>query len=151
MRLNISPTDSEGGADFIDRFFTTIDYQGHDIHIQYGDCPFLCKVEHTCELEKFNVKLVICLVYPAVLGYPGDMKRIFIDDIDCPKAHRVSDEFRQKAFAVLGLVREQLPDWWLEFNMKHCWPIYHYDKLLELNKKKVISIEELVSCEILRE
>lgn len=85
-----------------------------------------------------------------MLGYPGDMKRIFIDDIDCPLSHRISDEFREKAFAVLKEVRRHVPEWWLEFNMEHCWPIYHYDQLVELSAKRKITIEELRACEVER-
>ncbi|MCX5812824.1 MAG: hypothetical protein NT178_09815 [Proteobacteria bacterium] len=135
---------------FIDRFCNTFPYKGHKIYGLVGDCHFLDITEGRCRLETRNAKLMLCLAYPAMIGYPGDIRKIFIDDIDCSMAHRVSDEFKKKAFEVLELALEHLPDWWLEFNLEHGWPIYDYELLAALKGRKEISIEELRACAIVR-
>lgn len=134
--------------EFLDRYCTTIkNYQGHDIYILIGFCKFLSPSFH-CQLEIHNCKPLTCLLYPAMIGFPGQPKRVFLDDVDCPMAHLVDDSFKEKAFAILEVLKEQLPEWWLGFNLQHGWPIYHYDRLLELSTKKVVTIEELRACEV---
>jgi hypothetical protein len=72
---------------------------------------------------------------------------VWIDDIDCPMALRVSAEFTRRAFGVLERLREQLPDWWVEFNLEFGWPPYDDAKLTAMKERKVISVEDLRSCQ----
>lgn len=131
---------------FIAEHCLTVQYMGHDVQILKGIvCTFL-NAEFRCGLEKFKCKPLQCLVYPAMIGEPGDKNRIFIDHIDCPMAHRVNDEFRQKAFSILEFIKPALPDWWLEFNLEHGWPLYDYAKFAALGDRNEISVEELMQC-----
>lgn len=99
-------------------------------------------------LENDNCKPLGCLLYPGCIGHPDDKRRIFIDDVDCPMAHRVGTEFKTKSLGVLELLREQLPDWWLDFNAYSLWWLYDYEKLGQLRDRQYISIEELDRCKI---
>jgi len=147
IACKLGPTAEE----FIERYCNTVsNYQGHDVHTFIGLCKFLSPT-YRCELEAENCKPLTCLFYPAMIGFPGQPKLVFLDDVDCPMAHRVNDSFKERAFAILETLKEQLPEWWLNFNLQHCWPIYHEDKLHRLSEKQVITVEELMGCEVERE
>jgi len=133
--------------EFVARHCYRVAYQGHEIHVLFGACSFF-DTEFRCTLEKHECKPLQCLLYPAMIGYPGDKRRIFIDEQDCPMASRVGAQFRDKAFAVCEELAPQLPDWWLEFNLEHCWPLYDFEKLAALDHRKVVSVEDLKRCEL---
>jgi hypothetical protein len=72
---------------------------------------------------------------------PGDKRRSFSDEQDCP--WRVASARNSgKAFAVCGLA-PQLPEWWLDFNLEYCWPLYDFEKLAALDHMEVVSVEDL--------
>jgi len=135
-------------SEFIDRFCHIIPVGSNTVYLlRGGTCPFLNAAGRTCDLEGNGSKPLSCLTYPAMIGCPGDARRVWIDDIDCPMAHRVSAEFTQKALGLLECLREQLPNWWLEFNLEHGWPPYDYEKLTAMKGRKVISVEDLRHCQ----
>jgi len=133
---------------FVKQFCNTIRYDGRDIYIlKNNDCPFL-NAEYMCELEKHSCKPLCCLFYPGTIGHPDDKRKVFIDDEDCPMAHRVSEDFKTKSLGILEILKSQLPELWLDFFAGPMWRLYDREKLGHLRDQLQISTEQLKHCEI---
>lgn len=133
-------------TDFVKKYCSVIKYKGHNIYIlKAGVCPFLDS-EYRCELEPPNCKLIRCMLYPAIIRADNGKKRILLDDVGCPMAHRTTEEFQRKAFKAYEDIKKDIPMWWLEFVSKYDELYYDYDKLSKLRDRKTISMKDLDAC-----
>lgn len=142
-KLDLTP------QEFIDRVCNIVEFRGEEVYMikLAGDCPFLDK-ENRCELEKFNCKPISGMLYPVLVGLSGDEVRIFVDYKNCPMAHRLSEDFKEKAFRIYESIRKEIPQWWLEFISRYDCCTYDDSKFEELRDKMKISPEELEECKI---
>ena len=132
--------------EFVERFCNTIEFKENKIYIlKAGVCPFLDS-EFRCEMEKFNCKLVRCLLYPILIGISENKIKIFVDYKHCPMARRITNNFKNQAFRIYESVKQEIPKWWLEFVSKYDECIYDYSKLKKLRNRKIILMEELEDC-----
>jgi len=139
-KLNLS------SQEFIEKFCNIIKFKENNIYmLKAGVCPFLNK-ENRCELEKFNCKLIRCLLYPILIGIKEDKIKIFVDYKNCPMAHRITNNFKSQAFEIYESIKQEIPKWWLEFVTKYDECSYDYLGLEKLRNKKVILIDELEDC-----
>lgn len=113
--------------------------------LKAGVCPFLDK-KYRCELEKPNCKPVRCMLYPVLIGAPGDKTKIFIDFEECPMAYRLTKKFIKQATKIYQDIKDKIPNYWLEFVSEYDYYIYDYSKLEKLRDKEIITLEELKKC-----
>jgi len=133
--------------EFLDTHCNTLLFKEHEIYIlKAGVCPFLDS-EFRCALEKTNSKVVRCLLYPVIIHLsPTGEPEICLDTEFCPMAHRISEDFKTKAFAVYEKIKKDIPMWWLEFVTKYDETYYDYPKLELLRHKKILTLKELEAC-----
>jgi Fe-S-cluster containining protein len=131
---------------FIEKYCNIIIYKDLKIHLlKLGICPFLDS-NYRCELERFNAKLVICMLYPVWIVRSNGKTEIILDRELCPMADKVPNSFKEKAFALYEEMRSQIPNDWLEFESDVDDGLFDYVKLNKLRDKTIITLEELGRC-----
>jgi len=61
-------------------------------------------------------------------------------------AHKITDDFKNKAFTIYEKIKNDIPLWWLEFVSKYDEVVYDYSKLEKLREKQFIRLKELEKC-----
>lgn len=139
-KLHLSP------PEFTKKYCNIIRFQNHDIYVsKVGNCPLLDD-KYRCLLEEPNCKLLHCLLYPVLIGIAENKIRVFVADKNCPMAHRITDDFKNKAVGVYEGIKNDIPTWWLEFISKYDEVVYDYAKLERLRDKQFIEADELDDC-----
>lgn len=132
--------------DFLKKYCTTVDFGEHKVNVlKVGVCPFLNN-QFRCELERFNCKVIQCLLYPVLINSSIAQGKAIVDVLFCPMAHSVSEEFKHEAWKLLDEIKGDLPQWWLDCSGIIDSYVYDYDKLLDIKNKPMITIEELNNC-----
>ncbi|OGJ43566.1 hypothetical protein A2974_02165 [Candidatus Peregrinibacteria bacterium RIFCSPLOWO2_01_FULL_48_20] len=133
---------------FKEKFCNTIVFKGQHIFImKAGVCPFLNASYH-CELEDSNCKLTRCLLYPVIVSLVNGKAAVYLDEKGCPMTRWVPKEFTAQATEIYEEIKNELPDWWLEFVVKYDEALYDYSKLTRHREKRFIELRELESCMI---
>ena len=131
---------------FIEKYCNVIKKNNNEIHLlKLGICPFL-DTNYKCELEKFNAKLVICMLYPVWICRSNGRTEIIVDRELCPMADKIPESFKQQAIALYEELRSSLPIEWLELESEVDDGLFDYNKLNTLRNKTIVTLEELESC-----
>ena len=133
-------------GEFCRKYASKIRYKNHTINLlRISDpCPFLKK--YRCQLEKYDAKPLVCLLYPVYITREQNRNKILLDVQSCPMAGKFPKGYVKKAMDVYRKIESQIPKYWLEFTTKYGGLLYDYKKLSELENKKFITVKELVGC-----
>lgn len=131
---------------FIQKYANIVSFKNNHIYLsKVGICPFL-NLNSRCELEKNNCKLLRCLLYPVLMGKYENQIKIFVDFQGCPMAHKVKEDFKEKAIKIYQEIKTEIPDWWLDFISEYEEAIYDYHNLEPLREKNILELAELEKC-----
>lgn len=133
--------------EFNRKYVSKIKYKNSIINLlKVGKCPFL--ENYRCKLEKYDAKLIRCMLYPILIGRKNSKIKIFLDVKGCPLANKFPKVYIKKAINIYKKIRNQIPNYWLEFATKHDEQKYDYKILSKFKNKKIINIKELKNCSI---
>ena len=86
------------------------------------------------------------MLYPILIGISENKIKIFNDCNGCKMAHKITDDFKNKAFEIYENIKNDIPPYWLEFVSKYDEVVYDYSKLEKFRKKQFIELEALEKC-----
>ena len=131
--------------EFERKYVNKLKYKNRIIDLlKIGTCPFL--KTYKCQLEKYNAKLIVCLLYPVAIEKVSGKNKISLDTYFCPMAEKFPKKYVSAAKNIYKKIQNKIPNYWLEFATE-CDPfVYDYKKLAKLKNKKFITIKELAGC-----
>lgn len=131
---------------FQKKYVTVLKFKdGSNIHLLKisSPCPFLDS-KFRCLLEKKDVKLIACKIYPFCLGWQRGKKHIYLD-YNCVLAwnKKLPEKFLRQVKKTLQKIK--LPKKYLQ-NLNKLGTYYDYYKLDKLKRKQEITYAELQKC-----